>query len=94
MEPVKFRISSNHEKYNDDPKLLDLNNIMTDSGITFTPNVDKGTLTAAVVNYMGSEHPSTGGMGTTVLYVAGTIMILAASVFLVMKKKLKIINVK
>ena len=36
---------------------------------------------------MGSELPSTGGMGTTVLYVAGTIMILVAGVFLVMKKK-------
>ena len=87
MDPIRFQISSNHEKESDDPKLLDLKNIMTDSEITFTPNVSKGTLTAAVVNYMGSELPSTGGMGTTVLYVAGTIMILAAGVFLVMKKK-------
>lgn len=67
---------------------------MTDSGINFTSNVNEGSLTTNVVNYKGSELPSTGGMGTTVLYVAGTVMILAAGVFLVMKKKLKIINVK
>lgn len=60
---------------------------LSESEKTFTVNQNKGTLTAAVVNYMGSELPSTGGMGTTVLYVAGTIMILAAGVFLVMKKK-------
>ena len=41
----------------------------------------------SVVNYTGSLLPETGGMGTTVLYAAGTLMILAAAAFLVMKKK-------
>lgn len=86
MEPVKFRISSDHEKNSADPQLVSLKNLL-DSGITFTSNVNEGSLTTNVVNYKGSELPSTGGMGTTVLYVAGTIMILAAGVFLVMKKK-------
>ena len=34
-----------------------------------------------------NQVPETGGMGTTVLYAAGTLMILAAAAFLVMKKK-------
>ena len=53
----------------------------------FTTNLVEGTATTNVVNKTGSELPSTGGMGTTVLYVAGTLMIIAAAAFLVMKKK-------
>ena len=40
-----------------------------------------------VVNKPGSSLPETGGMGTTILYVAGAVMILAAGAFLVMQKK-------
>ena len=87
MDPITFNITASHDTKSDDPKLTDLNGNAVDGEIKFTVNETKGTLTASVVNYMGSELPSTGGMGTTVLYVAGTIMILAARVFLVMKKK-------
>ena len=87
MDPITFNITASHDTKSDDPKLTDLNGNAVDGEIKFTVNETKGTLTASVVNYMGSELPSTGGMGTTVLYVAGTLMILAAGVFLVMKKK-------
>lgn len=87
MDPITFNITASHDKTSDDPKLTDLNGNPVDGEIAFSTKVSTGTLTAGVINYMGSELPSTGGMGTTVLYVAGTIMILAAGVFLVMKKK-------
>lgn len=87
MDPVKFSITATHDTKSDDPKLTDLNGNPVDGEIAFSTKVSTGTLTAGVINYQGSELPSTGGMGTTVLYVAGTIMILAAGVFLVMKKK-------
>ena len=87
MDPITFNITASHDKTSDDPKLTDLNGNPVDGEIAFSTKVSTGTLTAGVINYKGSELPSTGGMGTTVLYVAGTIMILAAGVFLVMKKK-------
>lgn len=87
MDPITFNITATHDTKSDDPKLTDLNGNPVDGEIAFSTKVSTGTLTAGVINYMGSELPSTGGMGTTVLYVAGTIMILAAGVFLVMKKK-------
>lgn len=87
MDPVKFSITASHDTNSDDPKLTDLNGNPVDGEIAFSTKVSTGTLTAGVINYKGSELPSTGGMGTTVLYVAGTLMILAAGVFLVMKKK-------
>lgn len=60
---------------------------ITGEGKVFTTNLAAGTATTNIKNLTGSELPETGGMGTTVLYAAGTLMILAAAAFLVMKKK-------
>ena len=87
MNPIKFSITASHDTESADPKLTDLNGNPVNGEIEFTANKDKGTLTAAVVNYQGDELPSTGGMGTTILYAAGVILILAAGAFLVMQKK-------
>lgn len=60
---------------------------ITGQGNVFTTNLAAGTATTNIKNLTGSALPETGGMGTTVLYAAGTLMILAAAAFLVMKKK-------
>ena len=86
MDPITFRISSDHDKNSDDPQLNSLKNLL-ENGIEFTSNVTEGSLTTNVVNYKGNELPSTGGMGTTILYAAGVILILAAGAFLLMQKK-------
>lgn len=62
-------------------------NSITGEDKVFTTNLVDGTATTNIKNLTGSELPSTGGMGTTALYAAGTLMILAAAAFLVMKKK-------
>ena len=87
MNPIKFSITASHDTESADPKLTDLNGNLVDGQITFATNKEKGTLTTDVVNYQGDELPSTGGMGTTILYAAGVILILAAGAFLVMQKK-------
>lgn len=87
MHPIKFSIVASHDTESADPKLTYLNGEKVDGKIKFTANINEGTLTAAVVNYQGNELPSTGGMGTTILYAAGVILILAAGAFLVMQKK-------
>ena len=69
-------------------EILDENgHSITGENQVFTTNLKQGTATTNIKNLTGSELPSTGGMGTTVLYAAGTLMILAAAAFLVMKKK-------
>ncbi|WP_418439787.1 LPXTG cell wall anchor domain-containing protein [Catenibacterium sp.] len=55
--------------------------------MTFNADKNSGTLSTNVVNKLGSSLPETGGMGTTILYAAGVILILAAGAFLVMQKK-------
>lgn len=87
MDPITFEITATHDVKSDNPTLTGLSGNKVTGEITFTASKDYSSLTAQVVNNKGSELPETGGMGTTVLYAAGTLMILAAAAFLVMKKK-------
>ena len=42
----------------------------------------------AVVNMTGTELPSTGGMGTSIFYAAGSILVIAAVVVLITRKRM------
>lgn len=44
-------------------------------------------VTAEINNNSGTELPSTGGMGTTVLYIAGAVLVLAAVVLLFVRRR-------
>lgn len=85
--PLEFTISATHETTAANPRLLTLSGTPKSGKVTFKDNLVDGSLTTNIVNKSGSSLPETGGMGTTVLYAAGTLMILAAAAFLVMKKK-------
>ncbi len=54
------------------------------SGGTFVNHVIK------VVNNTGSELPETGGIGTTIFYVVGGILMLGAAILLITKKKMSV----
>ena len=41
-----------------------------------------------VLNYKGTQLPSTGGIGTTIFYVVGSILVVAAGVLLITKKRM------
>jgi LPXTG-motif cell wall-anchored protein len=41
-----------------------------------------------VVNLKGSTLPQTGGIGTTIFYVVGTILVLGAAVVLITRKRM------
>ena len=49
---------------------------------------DKLSVTATVENQAGTILPSTGGMGTTVFYVLGAVLVVGAGVLLVTKKRM------
>lgn len=54
----------------------------------FITNVSAGNVTTDVVNNSGSELPHTGGVGTTLFYVFGSIMFVGAAILLVTKKRI------
>ena len=65
----------------------------TEVKIAPTASEDGKTLTLAPVtskinNQSGTELPSTGGMGTTIFYVVGSILLIGAAVLLITKKRM------
>ena len=54
----------------------------------FTTSLTAGSATTNIVNHSGTELPSTGGMGTTILYVIGAILVIGAGILLVTKKRM------
>lgn len=88
-DPIYFTVTAGHVD-GADPSLNTFSGDITSGNVgemKFTANKENGILSTTIQNKPGSSLPETGGMGTTVLYAAGTLMILAAAAFLVMKKK-------
>ena len=54
-----------------------------------TTDAPQGVEEVKVLNQSGTELPSTGGMGTTIFYVLGSILVIGAVVLLVTKKRMK-----
>ena len=53
-----------------------------------TSATDKGDITVDVINYTGSELPSTGGIGTTIFYLIGAILVIGAGVVFVTRRRM------
>lgn len=54
-----------------------------------TITFDEAAVAKNIINYTGTELPSTGGIGTTLFYIAGGLMVLVAGVLLITKKRMK-----
>jgi fimbrial isopeptide formation D2 family protein/LPXTG-motif cell wall-anchored protein len=96
MEDVSFTISATHDVTAQDPKLTGLTGTATNDVISFTTvmtesenSTPTGELTTRVDNYSGSTLPSTGGIGTTIFYVVGGILVVGACVVLVARKRVQ-----
>lgn len=58
----------------------------SNAGIAYDAN--NGTFKADIENKKGTELPSTGGIGTTIFYIVGGIMVAGAVVFLLTKRRI------
>ena len=76
IEPIKFTLTFNAE---------------TKTFVSDNSAVTVGTdnmLDTSIVNQKGSLLPSTGGIGTTIFYVVGGILVIGAGILLVTKKRM------
>lgn len=64
------------------------NVVETNGATTETTTVDTNVVPLVVVNQSGTELPSTGGMGTTLFFALGGILVAGAAVLLVVKKRM------
>ena len=87
IDQITFTVTADHDILSDYPKLINLSGEKKSGEITLTPNKDTGSLTSDVVNKEGSILPSTGGIGTTIFYVVGAVLMIGAGVILVSRRR-------
>ena len=103
IDPIYFVIEATHDETADAPTLKTLNAYLTDAnGNKQTEmkdgesiNIDLGTvdltagsITTTVVNKAGSTLPETGGIGTTIFYILGSVLLVGAAILLITKKRM------
>lgn len=88
ISPIEFEITASHTLNSANPALETLEGKLNSGSASFTVDLGAGSLSTNVVNKSGATLPETGGMGTTMLYVVGAAMVLAAVVLLVTKKRM------
>lgn len=93
-DDLEFQVVADYDKTKDPHVLTNLtikdkegNVIDSGDDAQFTVTESTGIFSTSIVNVAGTELPSTGGMGTTLIYIVGGIMVLAAIVLLVTKKR-------
>ena len=87
IEDIEFTITAEHDIESDSPSLKSLSGNVTSGEATFASSDGNDSLTTTVVNQQGSTLPSTGGIGTTIFYVLGGLLVAGAGIVLVARKK-------
>ena len=80
-DDVEFTITASYDIKSNNPQFHKL----TINGAEY----ETGKVETDVENLTGTELPSTGGIGTTIFYVAGGILVVGAAVMLVAKKRVE-----
>lgn len=89
IAPIEFSITATHSEENADPVLESLAGAsLVDGAISFDVDTGAGSLTANVVNNRGAILPETGGIGTTIFYILGGLLVVGAIVLLVTRKRM------
>ena len=85
MADLEFTITAAHEGESADAKLTVL-----DGGSLGAGDITTGTITKDIDNNWGTVLPETGAMGTMLFILSGSVLTVAAVVFLVTRKKMSI----
>lgn len=85
---IKFTVTAEHVVLADNPSLTSLSGNVTTGEITFTADATAGSLETTVVNKSGATLPETGGIGTTIFYVVGAVLVIGAGVLFVTKRRM------
>ncbi len=91
IDPIKFTISFEAPaKVTDGSEECTWTIVVDEDSENKTVNfsVQEGIFSTVVINQSGSLLPSTGGIGTTIFYVVGAILVIGAGILLVAKKRM------
>lgn len=96
---ILFGVKATHTNTDDNP-VLTVHDVTWQEGSNvwsfadgekkdFTIQLEAGTISTDVVNETGALMPETGGIGTTIFYTLGGLMVVAAGVLLVTKRRMQ-----
>ena len=102
IQPITFKISATEDQTDGSEALTSLTAdgganatfetgkvYLTDGTTDPSAGADKGSVKTTIENLKGSSLPSTGGIGTTMFYVGGGVLVAGAGVILITKKRAK-----
>ncbi len=85
MEDVIFDITAKHDVESQEPALTELGGGSLGTGV-----VDTGIIEKNIENNTGTVLPQTGGMGTFLLILGSSILVIVAAVFMITRKKMSV----
>lgn len=89
--PVKVVITAttnNEQNWNGTTEKLTGLTVAVDDGATADGTLATGVVSVTVKNNTGADLPETGGIGTTIFYVVGALLMLFAVILLITKRKM------
>lgn len=89
IDPIYFAVNADHEiewTMAREDVLTSLTGDVATGEITFTADKAEGEIVTDVVNDRGVILPETGGIGTTIFYIIGGLLVVGTVVFIIMKK--------
>lgn len=98
VDELEFIVKAEHDETSDTPTLTSLTVVDTDGNSLTATNTEAGKFVVTkkdglaatqIINNSGSTLPSTGGIGTTMFYVGGGVLVAGAGVILITKKRAK-----
>ena len=96
IDPIEFEVIATYKQVKDNyGERIILDNLEISpadafDNIVHTPiQINNGTITADVENTSGVKLPETGGMGTTIFYIVGALLMLGAGVVLVTRRRVR-----
>lgn len=96
MDDLYFKVEATHSEDAYGNVTVSLNVYQTDengTGVssqtqTFSVSNSTGTISATVINESGSSLPVTGGIGTTIFYIVGGVLVCGAVILLVSRRRM------
>ncbi len=82
-EDIEFTITATHDEDSAAPALTALS-----AGEKLSADKATGIIAADVINVKGNLLPTTGGIGTTIFYVVGALLVVGAVVLLITKRRM------
>ena len=88
IDPIEFEVVAEHVIVADNPTLTNLTGETETGMIEFEADAGSGLISTDIINKSGTILPETGGIGTTLFYVIGSMLAVVAVVLLVTKKRM------